>query len=177
MHQKKISVLAAAIFFISSGLFATGAGVQAGVNPGLYFDDNSVSLEKVTGNLYGTMRFSRVPLVVGFGFEAGKLFSDFSYGLAGFANYYALDIQLKNTFNFYSGLGAGASLLTPDFENYTVSANGRLFIGLNCLFYDNYLELFVQQNLIPCYVQPLKNESKGAFMLDFPLEAGIRMHF
>ena len=181
MNHKIKSLLTAALFTLclSSKIFATGAGIQAGGNPGLLINENTVKLEKFSGTLVGTMRFSSIPVAVGFGFEAGKLNSALAYGLTGFADYYAVDVQLKNTWNLYSGFGAGGSLLTPDFKDWTASAGARFFIGTNLLFWDNYLEVYAQQNIVPTYVRPLKadKEIKGSFMLGLPLEAGIRMHF
>ena len=37
--------------------------------------------------------------------ESGKLFSDFNYGFSVFADYWAVDLQIKNTWSFYSGFG------------------------------------------------------------------------
>ena len=178
-HTKKLFALTS--FFIicfCSKLFATGAGVQIGGNPGLYINDNSVKPDYFSGTLTGTLRFSRIPMSVGFGFEAGKSFSDFAYGLSGFADYYLIDVQLKNTWNFYSGLGIEGNLLTPDFKDWSASAGARLFVGMNWLFYDNYLEFYAQQNIVPGWIKSLsQSDSKGAFILKLPLEAGIRFHF
>lgn len=179
LYTKKITSLAAVIVILVSGLFATGAGVQAGGNPGLFINEEKVKPEKFSGTLTGTMRFSRLPVAAGLGFEAGKFFDDFSYGLTGFADYYAIDLQLENTWNLYSGFGMSASLLTSDFKNWTAGLGTRFFLGMNWLFYDNYLEIFAQQNIVPQWIRPLKSgdDIKAAFMLGLPLEAGIRMHF
>lgn len=179
MQNKKIITLALLTSLFISGLFATGAGVQAGGNPGLFINENSVKPEKFSGILTGSIRLSRIPLACGFGFEAGSYFSDFAYGFRGFADYYAIDIQLYNTWNLVSGFGVQASLITSDFSDWTLFAGPRFFIGVNRLFYDNYIEVFAQQNIVPELVRPLKSgdDIKGAFMLNLPLEAGIRMHF
>ena len=181
MNHKIKNLLTAALFTLclSSKIFATGAGIQAGGNPGLLINENNIKVDKISASLVGTMRFASIPMAVGFGFEAGKFLSDFSYGFTGFADYYAVDLQLKNTWNLYSGFGATGSLLTSNFKDWTASAGARFFIGTNLLFWDNYLELYAQQNIVPTYVRPLKadKELKGSFMLNLPLEAGVRMHF
>ena len=176
---KKIITLTAVLVILASGLSATGAGIQAGGNPGLFINEENAKLEKFSGTLTGTMRFSRIPLAAGLGFEAGKFFGDFSYGLTGFADYYAIDLQLYNTWNLISGFGAQASIITSDFSNWTFTAGPRFFIGVNRLFYDNYIEVFAQQSIVPEYIRPLKSaeDIKAAFLLNLPLEAGIRMHF
>ena len=168
--KAKIITILFTSFILSAKLCATGAGIQAGGNQGLTLNQDNEKLEKFTGTLCGTMRFSRVPVAVGFGFETGKLFSDFQYGFSGFADYYALDLQLKNTWNLYSGFGASVSLLTSDFKNWNPAFGARFFVGTNWLLWDNYLEIYAQQNIVPAYC-------KKSFMLNLPLEAGVRMHF
>jgi len=178
MHKKIIAVTAFFLLSLSSKIFATGAGVQISGNPGLFMNEENIKLERFTGKITGTMKFSRLPLALGFGLEAGKNFSDFSYGLTGFVDYNIVDLQIKNTWNFYSGFGAEASLLTKNFNSLTASAGARFFAGTSWLFIDNYLEFYLQQNLVPGFVKDLKaSDSKPAFMLSLPLEAGIRMHF
>ena len=175
--NKKTSVLIMILFCLAAKLSATGAGIQAGGNPGLFINEENIKIKNLTGRLTGTIRFSRIPMTVGFGFESGKTFSDFSYGLYGFADYYAVDTQIKNTWNFYSGFGAEGSLLTPDFTNWTASAGARFFAGMNWLFYDNYIEFYIQQNAVPTLIKILNSDSTACFTLNLPFETGIRMHF
>lgn len=178
-HQRKlISITAFLLLCLCSKIFAIGAGVQIGGNPGLLITSESEKLERFTGTVIGTMRFSRIPVAVGFGLETGKNFSDFAFGFEGFSDYYALDFQLDNTWNLYSGFGATGSLLLNNSSHWTLSAGARFFAGLNWLFWDNYLEVYVQQNLVPTFVKELSNsDSDGQFMLCLPFEAGVRMHF
>lgn len=178
-NYKKITLLSLLFLFcFSTKLFAIGAGVQVSGNPGLLINEEGVKLERLSGRLTGTIRFSRLPLAIGFGLEAGKNASDFSYGFSGFADYYAIDYQIKNTWNLYSGFGAEGSLLTTNFDKWTLTAGARFFVGMNWLFYDNYLEIYCQQNLVPSYIKNLNDiASKGGFLLGLPFEAGIRMHF
>ena len=177
-HSKKIILISIIFFLCLTSLSATGAGFQLGGNPGLLFKDGQVKCEKLSATATGTIKLSRLPLTAGLGFEAGKSFSDFSYGLYAFADYWLIDLQLKNTWNFYSGLGACGSLLTSDFKNFGMTAGARIFAGTNWLFWDNYLELYLQQNIVPSYAVNLnKPDSDGSFMLCFPLEAGLRFHF
>ena len=178
-HTKKISIISIFAFFcIFSNLSATGAGVQICGNPGLLINQDNIKPERFSGRIIGTMKSGRIPAAAGFGFEAGKFFSDFSYGFTGFADYYALDLQVKNTLSFYSGFGLEGSVLTSDFKDWTLSTGARFFAGINWTMYDNYLEFYFQQNAVPGIVKDLSNfDSKPAFMLGLPLEAGIRLHF
>ena len=177
-HHKKIIHITAVLLCVFSRIYATGAGVQAGINPGLFINEESIKAEDFTGTLTGTMRFSRIPVAAGFGFEAGKEFSEFTYGFFGYADYYAADIQLENTWNLYTGFGVSASLVTSKFDSCAGSAGVRFFVGMNWLYYDNFLEFFAQQNIVPTCMKNLSvSDSKPIFMLKLPLEAGVRFHF
>ena len=176
--SKKITIITAMFIFALTSLSATGAGFQLGGNPGLVINSNSVKPEKLSATVTGTVKLSRIPLAAGFGFEAGKSFSDFAYGLYGFADYWIIDLQLKNTWNFYSGCGASGTVLTSDFKNWSAGGGARIFAGMNWLFWDNYLELYIQQNIVPGYMITFnETDSKGRFMLCLPFEAGLRFHF
>lgn len=170
-HSKKIVILLLFLLCTDSFLFATGAGIQMGTNPGLLINQDSVNLEKFDVTVTGTLRFSRIPAALGFGLETDFSSSDFYYGFSGFADYYALDIQLKNTWNLLSGFGLSGSLLTSDFNDFAAAVGARFFIGMNWLFWDNYLEYYVQQNIVPTIT------SKNNFFICLPFETGIRMHF
>ena len=177
-HSKKITALTACIFLLITSLYATGAGFQASFNPGLLFNSDSVKMEKLSGTVTGTVKLSSIPVAAGFGFEAGKNFSNFEYGLYGFADYWIFDLQLKNTWSFYSGCGASVNLLTNDFKHWSSAAGARVFAGTNWLFWDNYLELYLQQNLVPtCLLNLNSLSSEKRFMLCLPFEAGLRFHF
>ena len=167
ISKRKTTALIFSIALFISSAFATGAGVQAGLKPGVLINQNGKEFNSFTGTLTGSLRFSRIPLVVGAGFEAGK----YGYGLMAFADYWIVDVQVKNTCNFYSGFGFCADVLTKNFNAFTYSAGTRFFAGMNWLFYDNYLEVFAQQNLVPTY------KSTNDFIIALPFEAGIRMHF
>ena len=178
-HSKKI-IVTISLLLLSSWplLFATGAGIQLSGKPGLLINEDSAKLEQFTGRATGTIKSCRLPLVFGFGLEAGKNYSEFNYGISGFVDYHALELQLENTWNFYSGFGAEGSLLTRNFENCTFTAGARFFAGMNWLFYDNYLEFYLQQNVVPAFSKMIcDSKGKEAFILGLPFEAGIRMHF
>lgn len=174
-----IKSFSAALLFIlfTSKAFATGAGVQSGAVPGIIINQESAKLENFTGSLTGNMKFSKIPVVIGAGFEAGKLYSDFDFGLSAFADYWFLDLQLINTWSFYSGFGASGKLLTADFKDWNLEAGARFFAGMNYLFWDGYLEIYAQQTIVPTYICNLRKPYSGSFMLCLPVEAGVRMHF
>ena len=178
-HSKKIIATGACLFLLmTSRVFSIGCGVKVSGVPGVLFNEETAGLERFTANVSGSVRFSRLPVAAGCGILAGKDFSEASYGLSAYADYYALDVQLKNTWNLFSGFGVEGSLLTPDFKKLTASAGARFFAGMNWLFYDNYLEVYVQQNVVPTCVKHIDSASSSTdFMLCLPLEAGVRFHF
>ncbi len=169
--HKKIALAAAGLLFLFTGkIFALGAGAQIGFVPGLLINQDDISLENTTANVTGTFKLERIPLTVGSGIELGKIYSDTGYVFSLYADYRTIDVQLKNTWSFYSGFGASLKFLTADFDSWKLAAGARFFAGCNWLFYDGYLELYVQQNLVPTYFDK-------DFMLCLPLETGLRMHF
>ena len=178
-HIFKTTLITVSILFLfTSRIFATGAGIQAGLIPGLFINETSSSVKNLTGNITGTIRMSKFPVVAGAGFEGGKLFSDFNYGFSVFADYWAVDLQIQNTWSFYSGFGFSGKLLTSDFKKWNFVAGARFFAGTNYTFYDNFLELYAQQNIVPTYIKSLTSSGNdGMFMFCFPFEAGLRMHF
>ncbi|BDC93929.1 hypothetical protein [Treponema bryantii] len=176
--KKSLFLIVFLIIVFHAKIFATASGVQISGNPGLLINEEGTKLENFTGRITGTIRLNRIPVATGFGLEAGKEDSDFAYGFYGFADYYAIDLQLKNTWNFYSGFGAEASFLTTDFKNWGITAGARFFAGMNWLFWDNFMELYIQQNVVPGYAKNLSDsDSKGVFILSLPFDAGIRFHF
>ena len=166
----KLVLLASFLFCFTSKAFALGCGFQFGGIPGLLINQDEVKLENITVNLTGTFKMERVPLTVGSGLEYGKIFSEYNYGFSLFADYRAVDFQLKNTWNLYSGFGATVKLLTSDSDTWNLSAGARFFAGMNWLFYDGFLEYYVQQNVVPTYYEK-------DFILCLPFETGLRMHF
>lgn len=177
-YIKRLLISTAIIFLFSNNIFSLGAGIQFGGIPGLLINQEEISLENISVNITGTFRMERLPLTLGSGLEFGKINSDSGYGMSIFADYRALDLQLKNTWSFYSGFGTSLKFLTNDFDKWTLAAGARFFAATSWLFYDGYLELYLQQNLVPTYLKVLGNSEKEAdFILCLPLEAGIRFHF
>ena len=166
------------ILILPAKAYSLGAGIQFGTVPGILFNQDDIKLEELTANITGTFKMERLPITAGTGLELGKLYSAFNFGLSAFADYRAIDIQLVNTWSLYSGFGASAKLLTDDFEDWNLAAGARFFAGVNTLFYDGYLELYAQQNVVPTYLKNLgRSDGNAAFMLCLPFEAGLRMHF
>ena len=179
ISHRKTAFLITLILILTSKLYATGAGAHAGIKPVLFISDDGIKSGGVMATVSGSYRLGRFPLVMGTSIEAGlNQEGEVLTGLSAFADYWIFDLQIKNTWNFYTGLGATVGVLTPDFNYWNLYAGARVFSGMNWLFYDNYLELFVQQNVVPTYQKGINCSSDNAvFTLLFPLELGIRFHF
>lgn len=166
------------ILFLStflSNIFAIGAGVQIGGIPSfpikqdkLYYGTNA--------NATGTIKLMRLPIVFGFGLEAGNNVEISTFGFSAFADYFFIDKQIKNTWNFYGGLGISGRFLFNLEKNTFAGANLRLVTGMNYLVYDNYLEFYVQDAISPGFIKSLTNDN-FIFNINVPIEAGIRFHF
>ncbi|MCR5063368.1 MAG: hypothetical protein K6A89_08810 [Treponema sp.] len=170
----KLLCITTLIFFLTTfKCFSLGAGMQIGVNP-FSISSSEESVNSFEGNVTGTLRFSRLPFVVGAGFNAGMRNSDFIFGLSTFADWYIIDLQIKNIWNFYSGIGVIGNLnFNTDF-NYFPEAGSKVFIGTSVIFIDNFIELNLQANAQPSVI--FKSE-EPEFRLSFPIESGIRFHF
>lgn len=175
MKFKHLCITFLFVFFITvpTKLFSLGAGVQIGFNP-ITISDSKFSENTFEGNITGTLHLSRLPFVVGAGFNSGIQNSDYIFGISGFADWWILDVQLVNIWNLYSGIGVTGNLnFNTNFDLFP-GAGARVFIGTSLIFLDNFIELNLQANAQPSVVFI---KSEPSFQLKFPVEAGIRWHF
>ena len=170
----KLFCFASLIFFlIPLKGYSIGAGIQIGINP-FSISNSEYSENSFEGNITGTLRFSRLPLAAGAGFNAGICDSDFIFGFSTFADCFIIDHQIKNNWNFYSGIGLIGNLNFDTAFNVFPEAGTRVFLGTSVIFIDNFIELNLQANAQPSVL--FKNE-EPEFRLSFPIESGIRFHF
>ena len=166
-----LCVIFASVF--CTKLFAIGAGVQLGTGPSIYniFDKQTDSAVKIQHfeNITGTIRFFRIPAVVGFGLETGVINDTFAFGVSGFADYWLLNFQIKNNWNFYGGAGISGEVLLSAKSDFLYSVGARAFCGVDAVFFDNFVEFYVQLTANPCFLPE--------FLLKIPVETGIRFHF
>ena len=178
INKKAAAVFLAACLFIAKA-FSLGAGAQTGIKPAVYISNTGLQLGGLTTTFSGSFKLGRFPIVAGSGLELGKLKNtSFLYGFYGFADYWLIDLHIKGTWNFYSGFGLCSGILTPDFNDWNFYAGARFFAGVSWLYYDNFLELYLQANAAPTWQKNLKSSaSTGALLFSLPLEFGLRMHF
>lgn len=186
MQKKIICFFICSVFFISASIFALGAGVQFGASPSFYnlrtsdSNQNNFSTE-FSGNITGTIRFFRLPLVLGFGIETSTIQGDFLPGFSGFADFWFINLQIKNNWNFYSGAGiSGVFLIHFSNEKHFFGSGGlRFFCGVETVLLDNFTELYVQLTGNPniCSLPQKSSQKNVAFCIKVPIEVGIRFHF
>lgn len=176
-NKKIISVVFCVCFLFCTRVFAIGAGVQIGGGPS--FSDGVGHFENVTG----TLKFFRIPLVIGFGIESGSFYDDFAIGASASADYWLLNLQKDyENWLFYSGIGLSGDILFSFNEKSFGSYGLRLFCGVDWPLMDNFLELYVQATS-NIFVIPRNTFKKtrdfvlGDVGIRVPAEMGIRFHF
>ena len=176
-HKKFLSFVFCVCFLFCSKVFAIGAGVQIGAGPS--FSGGVGHFENVTG----TLKFFRIPLVIGFGIESGSFYDDFAIGASAFADYWLLNLQKDyENWLFYSGIGLSGDILFSFNEKSFGSYGLRLFCGVDWPLMDNFLELYVQATSNIFVIPDNTFKKAGDFLLGdvgirVPAEMGIRFHF
>ena len=178
MKIKKIILTSFLIAFTAFSLNASGAGFQLGLFPSLKISEDCIQSSDFDINATGTVRCSRIPLVFGAGILAGFKDSAINAGFSAFSDWWIIDSQIENTWNIFSGFGLGTTLKSNFSDSLEINLGPRFFTGMNWLFWDNYLELYIQQNINPVFSKDLKNKnSESSLKMYFPFETGLRFHF
>lgn len=174
--MKKHFLILFILILFSGKAFSLGAGVQMDCIPDLNVSFSDINYSGTNVCLTGTVRLMRLPVVLGFGIETGDITGLFSFGINGFADYWIFNEQIYNTLNFFAGIGLSGKLLTSKDFIWSTGANFRFVTGINYLFYDNYLELYIQNAISPGFKKVLPD---GDFIFDIsiPVEIGMRVHF
>lgn len=165
---KKIFISLICVLIVNIKLFATGAGAQAAIIPGS---------EGIKADLKGTVRLMNIPLVFGFGIEAGTENNILNFGFSGFSDYWIIDKQLHNTINFYAGPGISAHIYINEGKSWQCLLGARGIVGINFLLYDNYLEFYLQGGIEPSAFIPITEKTQLKYRTNFPCETGFRVHF
>ncbi len=173
--RKLLLCILTAAFICLSSMHSTGAGFQLGFFPALTVNQDGIKSENFEANVTGTIRCTRIPLVFGTGLTAGSDKGQANFGLSAFADWWISDIQIENNWNFYSGFGA-SGILKFSSEEMALTVGPRFFAGSNWLFLDNFLEFYIQQNIVPSLNYNFNDKSE-IFRLYLPFEVGLRFHF
>lgn len=187
-HKKFLSFVFCICLLFCSKVFAIGAGVQIGAGPSFLDFSGTPQDEFSNGashfeNITGTLKFFRIPLVIGFGIESGSYDNDFAIGASAFADLWLINLQKDyENWLFYSGVGLSGDILFSVNKNTFGSYGLRIFFGVDWPLMDNFLELYVQATSNIFIIPGNTFQKAGDFLLGdvgvrIPVEMGIRFHF
>ena len=186
--KKFLSFVFCLCLLFCSKIFAIGAGVQIGAGPSFLDFSGTPQDEFSNGashfeNITGTLKFFRIPLVIGFGIESGSYDNDFAIGASAFADLWLINLQKDyENWLFYSGVGLSGDILFSVNKNTFGSYGLRIFFGVDWPLMDNFLELYVQATSNIFIIPGNTFQKAGDFLLGdvgvrIPVEMGIRFHF
>ena len=190
-HKKFLSFVFCVCFLFCTKIFAIGAGVQIGAGPSFLDFSETPQDEFSNGashfeNITGTLKFFRIPLVIGFGIESGSYDNDFAIGASAFADLWLINLQKDyENWLFYGGIGLSGDVLFS-FDKKTFGSYGlRFFCGVDWPLMDNFTELYVQATSNIFTIPGNTFKKAGDFLLipvgnvgvRIPVEMGIRFHF
>ena len=190
-HKKILSFVFCVCFLFCTKVFAIGAGVQIGAGPSFLDFSGTPQDEFSNGashfeNITGTLKFFRIPLVIGFGIESGSYDNDFAIGASAFADLWLINLQKDyENWLFYSGVGLSGDILFSVNKNTFGSYGLRIFFGVDWPLMDNFTELYVQATSNIFTIPGNTFKKAGDFLLipvgnvgvRIPVEMGIRFHF
>lgn len=187
-HKKILSFVFCVCFLFCTKVFAIGAGVQIGAGPSFLDLSGTPQDEFSNGashfeNITGTLKFFRIPLVIGFGIESGSYDNDFAIGASAFADLWLINLQKDyENWLFYGGVGLSGDILFSVNKNTFGSYGLRIFFGVDWPLMDNFLELYVQATSNIFIIPGNTFQKAGDFLLGdvgvrVPAEMGIRFHF
>ena len=176
--MKKRLLLILLIGLLSNKLFSTGVGIQ--IQAYSPFSFYHFSLDRIANYsmdyeflCLGTMKLERYNIIFGTGMNIGKEDDIIYFGNSGYIDYLFVDTQIKNNWNYNIGTGINYDLMYAEEYGLKASTSGRLFLGMSWSLFDNYIELYLQQN-IGCRIylnEPINH------CLIFPTVIGIRWHY
>ena len=190
-YKKFLSFVFCVCFLFCTKVFAIGAGVQIGAGPSFLDFSGTPQDEFSNGashfeNITGTLKFFRIPLVIGFGIESGSYDNDFAIGASAFADLWLINLQKDyENWLFYGGIGLSGDVLFS-FDKKTFGSYGlRFFCGVDWPLMDNFTELYVQATSNIFTIPGNTFKKAGDFLLipvgnvgvRIPVEMGIRFHF
>ena len=159
MKKKIIAVLVLALLVSTVSVFALGIGIQGG---GVYSAGN------IGGNASITFKVDQSPLVFAVDWFANK--DIVILGLTG--DYWILNSYLAGPFNYFVGLGFGATVGLGD--PLILAGSVRAPIGVNAFFADGLIEPYLQ--VVPQFQLAILPDIASNGIV-FGANAGIRFWF
>ena len=161
MKKKIIAVLVLALLVSTVSVFALGIGIQGG---GVY----SAGTKDIGGNAAITFKVDQSPLVFAVDWFANN--ERVILGLTGY--YWILNSYLAGPFNYFVGLGFGATVGLGD--PLILAGSVRAPIGVNAFFADGLIEPYLQ--VVPQFQLAILPEDASNGIV-FGANAGIRFWF
>ena len=179
--KSKRKLLIILMILLPASVFCTGVGIQLeAISPFSFYD---FSLNKVSNYSYdyeflclGTMESDRFNLNFGTGMNLGRKNKEFFIGNSGYLDYAFFENQIKNNWTYNFGIGATYTVSFFQKQGVKYSFGQRIFAGMNWVLFDNYIELYFQQNVEHRF-EFLNRERRKGLCLYFPTDIGIRWHF
>lgn len=174
--SKRFFLISILSLIFSTKIFAIGAGAQISLIPTMYFGNEKVNFSSLEYNATGTIRLMRFPVVFGIGLEGASYNNNFSFGISAFADYWLIDKQIYNNWNWYLAAGLSGKFMTSVESENSLNGAVRAVVGVNCLLLDNYIEIYAQGVTAPGITKDFETSSTY-FNISFPIEIGARVHF
>lgn len=168
-HYKKFFSLLISLL-ISSKIFALGIGPVLDFTAGNDFKNSAFTAMIVEAGISCSIKADNIPFSLNIATDWN--FSENIFKAKATCDYWIFNPQISDYTQFFSGLGAAAGLSACK-NSAAFTAAPRLVIGLNWIFYDGFLEYFIQGAAEPEFSFGNGNN----FSLKFPCNAGIRLYF
>lgn len=167
-RRKRNLIIAALALFFSAEIFSMGIGPQLDFSAGT---DGSEGIFQA--GISCTMKADNFPLVVSVATDYDFSENSLNAGISG--DYWIFNPQIGKYSSFFAGPGvfAGGSFGGTEESGALFCVGPRFVLGLNWIFYDGFLEYFVQAALQPEW----KTGKSTDFNFKVPCNAGIRLYF
>ena len=162
---KRNLISAAWILIFSANIFSMGIGPQLDFSAGT--DGNGGIFQ---AGISCSMKADNFPLAVSVATDYD--FSENSMNAGISCDYWIFNPQIGNYSSFFAGPGAFAGGSFSSGSAFFCAAP-RLVLGVNWIFYDGFLEYFVQAAVQPEW----KIGTTAEFSLKVPCNAGLRLYF
>ena len=175
MYKKKVFIFILLIG-CAVNLFSLGIGVSSETN---IISPSSEENNDCYLGVSGTAKFDGQPLY--YTLYTGHVPLNPRFLLTLSADWHFFEPEIKPNWNAYFGIGLGTGLEYVGGE-LDFQAGPRALCGMNWIFYDGFLEFFVQGVVQPTYrtmiwksdKMPLKNANINQYITQYPISVGIR---
>ena len=157
--------------FLKVCIFLAAVNLSAmGIGPQLDFSINFDNKVSENAGISCSIKTDNQPFVIGVATDYNYIENIFDAYIT--CDYWIFNPAIGNYSYFFAGAGimAGSSIKSA---NVTFNAAPRIITGINWIFYDGFLEYFIQAALQP----EIQLGKKSNMLLTVPVNAGIRLYF